>query len=276
MIDEVRARLRPRVAVAAAVLALAGTVLTVQGARQEAAADAAEAARAHATGFPEEPSAVPSESSAPPAEAGAAEGIDTVIPAPTSSAGPSIPAPPASRRLGGDPRWTVLPRSVPEAVEIPSIGVRSALIPLGLRPDGTVEVPPLTGSAPPGWYRHSVTPGEAGPAVLLGHVDSAQTGKGVFYRLTDLDRGAEIRVTRRDGTTAVFTVTSMQRYAKSAFPTEHVYGPTDAPTLRLVTCGGVYDPVAQTFVDNIVVYATAQPAPATGNPDSEADGRPVH
>ncbi|MDR7276184.1 class F sortase [Catenuloplanes atrovinosus] len=263
MIDDARARLRPRIAVVAAVLALAGTVLTVHGARQQAAAADAEAARAHATGFPEEPA-------------------EAVIPAPTSSAGPAVPAPPATgpaaARLGGAPRWTVLPHSPPASLDIPSIGVHSSLISLGLRADGTVEVPPLTGSAPAGWYRHSVTPGEPGPAVLLGHVDSVETGRGVFYRLTELTRGAEIRVTRRDGSTAVFTVTSLQRYPKSRFPTARVYGPTDAPTLRLVTCGGGYDPVSQTYVDNIVVYATALPAPSPtpGNPDAEADGRPVH
>ncbi|GAB7038349.1 MULTISPECIES: class F sortase [Catenuloplanes] len=268
MFDEVRARLRPRVAVVAVVLALAGTVLTVRGAREEAAADAAETARAQATGFPEEAGAVRSP--------GAAGRADTAIPAPTTPAGPSFPAAPATRRLGDDPRWTVLPRSLPRTLDIPSIGVHSALIPLGLHRDGTVEVPPLTGNAPAGWYRHSVTPGETGPSVLLGHVDSMQTGRGVFYRLTDLARGAEIRVTRQDGGTAVFTVTGLERYAKSAFPTARVYGPTDAPTLRLVTCGGAYDPVARTFVDNVVVYATARPAPARGNPDAEVDGRPVH
>ncbi|GAB7051070.1 class F sortase [Catenuloplanes indicus] len=275
MRDELRARLRPRVAVVAAVLALAGTALTVQGARQAAAADAAEAARVRATGFAEEP-AGPAASPGPAVPSRAAGRIDSAIPAPTSPAGPFVPAPPAARRLGGDPRWTVLPRSFPRMLDIPSIGVRSALIPLGRRPDGTVQVPPLTGNAPAGWYRHSVTPGETGPSVLLGHVDSAETGRGVFYRLTDLTRGAEIRVTRADGSTAVFTVTAMERYAKSAFPTERVYGPTDAPTLRLITCGGAYDPAARTFVDNIVVYATALPAPAPGNPDAAADGRPVH
>jgi hypothetical protein len=277
MIDEVRARLRPRVAVVAAVLALAGTALTVQGAHQQAAADIAEAARAHASGFPEPPGArsAPSPGTAPAPAPG-------VIPAPTASdgtglGGTAVPAPPATgspaaRIGGGAPRWTVLPRSLPATLDVPSIGLHAPLLSLGLKPDGTVEVPPLTGRADPGWYRHSVTPGESGPAVLLGHVDSVETGGGVFHRLTELTRGAEIRVTRADGITAVFTVTGLERHPKAGFPTARVYGPTDAPTLRLVTCGGAYDPVTRTYVDNVVVYAVASPAISA----PEQGERPVH
>lgn len=273
MTDEVRARLRPRMAVVAAVLALAGTVLTIQGARQEAAADTAETARTHATGFPEPPVSVPPVS----VPQGGELAVPGEIPAPTASGEntpgqAAVPAPPAAGARIGGTRWTALPRSLPATLDIPSIGVHAPLLSLGLQADGTVQVPPLTGRADPGWYRHSVTPGETGPAVILGHVDSVETGQGVFYRLTDLRRGDEIHVTRADATTVVFTVTSLQRYPKSEFPTTQVYGPTDAPTLRLVTCGGVYDPLTRTYVDNVVVYATAQPASST--PD--AGERPVH
>ncbi|WP_051797102.1 class F sortase [Catenuloplanes japonicus] len=289
MSNEVRARLRPHIAVVAAVLALAGTVLTVQGARQEAAAGTAESARVHATGFPELETDEHRSGGADPASPGDGEpasppgaepsyprGEGWLLPAPTTSdeTGAIVPAPPATgaRMGGGAPRWTPLPRSVPATLEIPAIGVRSSLLSLGLRPDGTVEVPPLTGTADAGWYRHSVTPGETGPAVILGHVDSVETGRGVFYRLTDLTRGAEILVTREDGVTVVFTVTSLRRYPKAEFPTERVYGPTDAPTIRLATCGGAYDQISRTYVDNVVVYATAAPATAT----PEAGDRPDH
>ncbi|MFI5841330.1 class F sortase [Catenuloplanes sp. NPDC051500] len=312
MTTEVRARLRPRMAVVAAVLALAGTALTVQGARQEAAADTAESARTHATGYPESPGPEspgpespslqpPGPQSTGPQSTGPqstgpqstgrepprgapseATGRTGVVPAPTASGGgddgrAAVPALPATgspaARLGGAPRLTVLPRSLPATLDIPSIGVHAPLLSLGLKPDGTVEVPPLTGRADPGWYRHSVTPGETGPAVILGHVDSMETGRGVFYRLTELTRGAEIRVTRADGSTAVFAVTGLERYPKAEFPAARVYGPTDAPTIRLVTCGGAYDQVTRTYVDNVVVYATALPATSAAPEQGE---RPVH
>jgi sortase (surface protein transpeptidase) len=146
-------------------------------------------------------------------------------------------------------------RSVPVRLDIPSIGVHTKLIRLGLNKDGTVEVPPLDGQAPAGWYEHSVTPGETGPAVILGHVDSARDGPAVFYRLASLKPGAEVSVRRTDGTTIRFAVTLVARYPKTGFPTTDVYGPTPYPALRLVTCGGSFDRNRGSYRDNVVVSA---------------------
>jgi len=146
-------------------------------------------------------------------------------------------------------------RSVPVRLDIPSIGVHTRLIRLGLAEDGTVEVPPLTGGAPAGWYEHSVTPGETGPAVILGHVDSARDGPAVFYRLSSVKPGAEVSVRRTDGSTMRFTVTRVARYPKTGFPTSDVYGPVPYPALRLVTCGGSFDRNRGSYRDNVVVSA---------------------
>jgi sortase (surface protein transpeptidase) len=157
-----------------------------------------------------------------------------------------------------------LGRSVPRTLDVPSIGVHTKLISLGLESDGTVEVPPLRGDAPAGWYKNLSTPGEAGPAVLLGHVDSARDGPAVFYRLRELRRGAKISVQRADGSTAHFAVRSVVSYPKDEFPTEAVYGPQPDAQLRLVTCGGSFDTLRRRYRDNIVVYATltsSTPAP---------------
>jgi sortase (surface protein transpeptidase) len=126
---------------------------------------------------------------------------------------------------------------------------------LGLRDDGTVAVPPLDSAAPAGWYRHGATPGAVGAAVILGHVDSAEDGPAVFYRLRLLTAGAIIQVRRADGSTAVFRVTRTSSYRKTAFPTLAVYGPTERAELRLVTCGGSFDRVRRSYRDNLVVYA---------------------
>ncbi len=124
---------------------------------------------------------------------------------------------------------------------------------LGLRADGSMEVPP--GAYPAGWYTHAPTPGELGPAILAAHVDwNGQPG--VFFDLHELKPGDEITVARRDGSTATFRVDRVHRYQKDSFPTEAVYGDIDHAGLRLITCGGDFNDNAHSYVDNIVVYAS--------------------
>ncbi|MBW6434446.1 class F sortase [Actinoplanes hulinensis] len=148
-------------------------------------------------------------------------------------------------------------RSVPVRLEIPSIGVDTGLMTLGLRDDGTLEVPPLRGDAPAGWYRHSPTPGEVGASVLAGHVDSARDGPAVFHRLGEARPGDPVAVRRTDGTVARFTVTKVATYPKRDFPSDQVYAPLDRPGLRLITCGGVFDRGRGSYRSNIVVFAEA-------------------
>ena len=107
-----------------------------------------------------------------------------------------------------------------------------------------------------GWYRYSPTPGVLGPAIIVGHVDSAHGGPSVFFRLGELHPRDLVRVTRHDGTTAVFSVERVQRFAKRAFPTQMVYGNTDHPALRLITCGGPFDRRTGHYLDNVVVTAS--------------------
>ena len=148
-----------------------------------------------------------------------------------------------------------LGRSIPRTLDIPSIGVHTRVMSLGLQSDGTVEVPPLDRDAPAGWYKNLSTPGEPGPAVILGHVDSARDGPAVFYRLRELRPGARLSIDRADGSTAHFVVRSVARYPKKDFPTAAVYGPRPGAELRLVTCGGSFDALRRHYRDNIVVFA---------------------
>lgn len=144
-------------------------------------------------------------------------------------------------------------RSAPTRLEIPSINLDTTFVPpLGLLPDQTISVPDSYTKV--GWYSGGSTPGENGPAVILGHVDSKE-GPAVFYSLGQLNEGDEIKVTRTDGTIAVFSITRLQRYPQVNFPTVDVYGPTDGPTLRLVTCTGTFDKGEQKYSHNLVVYA---------------------
>ena len=137
----------------------------------------------------------------------------------------------------------------PVHVDIPAIGVSAAIEPLGLFPSGHVEVP--TSFDRVGWYEGSHVPGAPGPSVLLGHIDS-HTGPAVFYRLSKLRPGDEIVVGRADAAIARFLVDRVAQFRKTAFPTAAVYGPTAAPTLRLITCAGPYH---GHYRDNLVVFA---------------------
>jgi sortase (surface protein transpeptidase) len=142
---------------------------------------------------------------------------------------------------------------VPVRVDIPKIHVTSSLARLERAADGTVEVPSDWQVA--GWYAPGPRPGDPGSAVILGHVDSKR-GPAVFYRLRQLRRGDEIRVARADGSTVRFIVQRTQQYLKDRFPTDEVYYPTLTPTLRLVTCGGAFDPTAGHYRSNVIVFAT--------------------
>lgn len=144
--------------------------------------------------------------------------------------------------------------ALPKTLTLPSIAAGSDLVQVGLREDGTLEVPPGNPGAPAAWYKSSPKPGDPGPAVILGHVNADDGGPGVFADLRDLQPHEEIQVQREDGSTAVFTVLYGEQYPKDTFPSEKVYGNTDGPELRLITCDG-YDPETGTFGDNYVVYA---------------------
>ncbi|GAA1302346.1 class F sortase [Saccharothrix xinjiangensis] len=144
--------------------------------------------------------------------------------------------------------------AAPVEVRIPALGARSSLIPLGLNTDGTAEVPPLEQPLQAGWYKHGPAPGDPGPAVLLGHVDG-HGRPGIFHDLAELKSGDRVEVTRHDDTTATFTVSRVDRVAKDHFPTDAVYGETTTPQLRLITCGGAFDPATGDYRDNVIAYA---------------------
>ena len=147
---------------------------------------------------------------------------------------------------------------MPVRLRIPAIAVDSTLMELGLRDDGTMEVPPA--GFPAGWYTGAPTPGELGPAVIAGHVD--WTGPGVFYDLHKLAAGNEVRVERADGSTAMFRVTRVEEYRKTQFPTDEVYGDIPFAGLRLITCGGSFNKRTGHYEDNIVAFAELVTSPA--------------
>ncbi|MFB7690124.1 class F sortase [Streptomyces sp. NPDC056140] len=162
---------------------------------------------------------------------------EAAVPAPTKSTAPVAP----------------LGRSLPVRVALPSAGVDTGpILSLGLNADGTVEVPSVADADRVGWYEKGVTPGQTGPAVLIGHFDTAR-GPAVLRNVSRVRVGDEITVTRADGKAAVFRVRELEQVDKKTFPTAKVYGDTTRPELRIITCGG--ELVDGHRPDNIILYA---------------------
>jgi Sortase domain len=174
-------------------------------------------------------------------------------PAPADGPGPS---PKPSLNMAPPP---VMGRSTPETIRIPTLGVSSELMDLGLLDDGTLEVPP--GPFPAGWYTGAPTPGEFGPAIIAGHV-RWEGVDGVFADLAALQPHDRVVVERTNGSKAVFDVSEVAQYPKSAFPSREIYGDIDHAGVRLITCGG-YNEQTGDYEDNTVVFAelvAARPA----------------
>ena len=158
----------------------------------------------------------------------------------------------ADQQAGRAPEAADEQAADPVRLRIPAIGVDAPVDPLTVDSNGVL--PPPNANDRTGWWRDGPEPGERGPAVIVGHVDSYK-GPAVFIHLTDLSSGDQILIDRADGTTATFVTQRVEEHAKDAFPTQTVYGGTPDPQLRLITCGGQFDDKDRRYLDNIIVYA---------------------
>ncbi|MBP2704904.1 class F sortase [Microbispora sp. RL4-1S] len=169
---------------------------------------------------------------------------------PLTQAVPTAPPPsPAA------PPAPAMQPATPKRLIIPKLNINAPIMSVGLDKAGAIETPPIGNPNLVGWYRGGPTPGQAGPAVVLGHKDTT-TRSAVFSRLHELQSGDQIEVVRMDGRVAVFTVGGVEQANKQTFPTNRVYGPADNAELRLITCGGTYNRSTGHYVDNVIVYAT--------------------
>jgi hypothetical protein len=173
-------------------------------------------------------------------------------------AAPDPPPTPSSGALPAGPGGTgpTLPASTPTRIDIDAIDVHAPVEAAGVDERGEAVVPPLTAPHQANWYKLGASPGEAGNAVILGHVDSRKVGAAVFYDLGRLKAGTLVDVTRADGIVAVFKVDGVALYQKASFPVDTVYGPNARAGLRLVTCGGTFDAKTHNYAGNTVVAAT--------------------
>ncbi|MFE9726775.1 class F sortase [Streptomyces sp. NPDC005794] len=172
----------------------------------------------------------------------------------TGCGAPDAPAPSAAAASTAPPSPEAPKAPAPTRLTVPSLGIDSTLLRLGLNEDGTVEVPPAEKGMTAGWYAGGAVPGESGAAVLIGHNDT-RFGKAVFHDLHKIAKGADIAVSGGGGEKTHFRVTGTESVSKNAFPTEKVYGATGERVLRLITCDGDFDADGHP-VDNLIVYAT--------------------
>ena len=179
---------------------------------------------------------------------------DEQPPQPSSAQGRSVSALPAPRATPEPAAALALPPSDPVRLLIPAIGVNAPMTRLELDDTGALRPPPADDPALAGWYGRGTAPGAVGTAVTTGHVDTP-VGPGVFYRLGALTKGDTAEVMRKDGRTAVFTVDAVEVHDKNDFPDDQVYGDSDRPELRVITCGGAYSR-GTGYQGNVVVYAT--------------------
>ena len=173
----------------------------------------------------------------------------------------AVLAPPAPQAPVA-PQGPAGPQPAPVAIDIPSIEVRSDLLPLDVDATGMLEAPADFARA--GWWTAGPAPGGDGAAVVVGHLDSHR-GPAVFFRVPTLKPGDAVEIRRADGSSASFVVDAVRQYDKDTLPARQIYGPTAAPELRLITCGGAFDPRTKSYEDNIVVFAhqvTAASTPA--------------
>ncbi|MDG4801055.1 class F sortase [Micromonospora sp. WMMD980] len=180
--------------------------------------------------------------------------------APRPAASGQAPAPRPVGRAGELTSGPLMASSPPVRIHIASLRVEARIVPLGLRPDGAMQVPDSATDV--GWFTRAPTPGSLGPAVLAGHVNW-KGREGSFFDLARLRPDTPLSVQRRDGSTATFVVTRVEQYPKDRFPSDDVYGPTDHAALRLITCGGEFDRKRDSYRDNVIVYARltrAEPA----------------
>ncbi|MFG3711087.1 class F sortase [Micromonospora sp. NPDC047730] len=152
-------------------------------------------------------------------------------------------------------KFPVLPASPPVDITIDPIDVRAPVHDVGIAPDGSIGVPDAARAQEAGWYDQGPTPGQYGPAVIVGHVDTS-TGPAVFHKLRDLREGDPIEITRADRSVAVFEVDTVERFGKERLPVDEVFGDFSRPRLRLITCGGRWVGGETGYADNVVVFAS--------------------
>lgn len=150
------------------------------------------------------------------------------------------------------PSPTTLPRSVPTQIRIARVGINAPITPVGLKFDKSMEIPAYNQA---GWYNLAPTPGELGPAIIVGHVDSPN-GPAVFWRLRELQPGDIVEIDRADSKIVKFKIDKVKQFPSNNLPTQEIYGDIDHAGIRLMTCSGTFDRQTRRYDQNIVAFGS--------------------
>jgi hypothetical protein len=201
-------------------------------------------------------------SAAPPPSVGSSAGFAAPSASVAGSGGASGAAPGAGSEAGSAGGVPVVSGALPSAaavvrpvqLKIAKLGLAARVEAVGLDSTGDFAVPPSVDVV--GWYQYGPGLGEpAGSVVIAGHVDSAQQGKGAFFKLRELAPGDAITVVGADGPARQFSVVAREIYQKTSIPLDRYFARDGAPRLTLITCGGPFDAQTRHYRDNVVVTA---------------------
>ena len=138
----------------------------------------------------------------------------------------------------------------PVRIVIPSLKVDAKVVQVGLDKNGAMQIPAV---GIVGWYGLGPAPGASGPCVVVSHV-SYGGKKGAFYYLKNLKAGDEVLIYDQSGDVATFQVDSTETILKSDLPKDKIWNNTKESVIRLVTCGGAYNPTTKHYLSNVIVY----------------------
>ncbi|TCC34626.1 class F sortase [Kribbella sindirgiensis] len=175
------------------------------------------------------------------------------IPSPASSLTPRPSSAGIAARPADPP--TAKRSTAPIRLQIQAIGIDMPVLPVGVAPNGQMDLPPDPATI--GWYRFGPSlDSPAGSVVLGGHLDSKEYGVGPLVRLRELQPGALI-VLRSAGSTATYRVGDVEQVRKTSLALDRVFARDGSRALRIVTCGGPYNRDRGGYRDNLVVTARA-------------------
>ena len=152
-----------------------------------------------------------------------------------------------------DDAFAALPPA-PARLTIAELDVDMVVVEVGTEADGTMSLPASGDEA--GWYRFGSAPASpSGTTVLASHVDTRAEGLGPFARLREAQVGTAVTVTDVDGRVHSYTVSTVERIAKTQVPLDDVFDRAGPPRLVLLTCGGAWDASIGHYEDNVIVTA---------------------
>lgn len=175
----------------------------------------------------------------------------TTVAAPRATAKVAAGPPPVVGRAPATPPPAARVEA-PARVRMAGIELDVPLQPVGVTGDGQMELPDKPSVL--GWYHFGPAPAEGtGSVVLAGHLDSREHGVGPLVRLRQTSVGDTVEVTTGSGAQVGYRVVRVDRYDQQALPDE-LFDRTGPERLRVITCGGAYDPETG-YEENLVVTA---------------------